>query len=187
MAIKIFIDQGHNPTNPNAGAEGNGFLEQDINYEVGIRLGALLAENPDFEVKLSRNSKDEVLGTSNTTSLQARVDAANQWDADFFISLHCNASYIPTASGSEAFVYSSSSAALPLAENILIGLHNATGLENRGVSARPTLYVLRATDMPATLIELGFITNAEDAALMANNPRLFAQGVYNGILMFFGV
>ena len=55
MAIKIFIDQGHNPTNPNAGAEGNGFLEQDINYEVGVRLGALLAENPDFEVKLSRN------------------------------------------------------------------------------------------------------------------------------------
>lgn len=36
MAIKIFIDQGHNPQNPNAGAEGNGLYEQDITYEVGL-------------------------------------------------------------------------------------------------------------------------------------------------------
>ena len=187
MAIKIFIDQGHNPENPNAGAEGNGYREQDLVYYIGEELNTLLNENPNFEAILSRNTTDEILGMSVASSLRERVSAANEWGADYFISLHANASDIPTASGSEAFVYSSSSAALPLAENILIGLHDATGLENRGVSARPTLYVLRATDMPATLIELGFITNAEDAALMANNPRLFAQGVYNGILMFFGV
>ena len=187
MAIKIFIDQGHNPENPNAGAEGNGYREQDLVYYIGEELNTLLNENPNFEAMLSRNTPDEILGMSVASSLRERVNAANEWGADYFISLHANASDIPTASGSEAFVYSSGSAALPLAENILIGLHDATELENRGVSSRPTLYVLRATDMPATLIELGFITNAEDAALMANNPRLFAQGIYNGILMFFGV
>ncbi|MBS7264318.1 MAG: N-acetylmuramoyl-L-alanine amidase, partial [Eubacteriales bacterium] len=42
MAIKIFIDQGHNPENPNAGAEGNGYREQDLVYEIGVRLAALL-------------------------------------------------------------------------------------------------------------------------------------------------
>ena len=36
MAIKIFIDQGHNPENPNAGAEANGLREQDITYDVGM-------------------------------------------------------------------------------------------------------------------------------------------------------
>ena len=90
--IKIFIDQGHNPTNPNAGAEANGVREQDVTYEVGVRLADLLRANPNFEVRLSRNSPDEQLGTSNATSLAARVNAANSWPADYFISLHCNAS-----------------------------------------------------------------------------------------------
>jgi len=48
--IRIFIDQGHNPRNPNAGAEGNGFREQDITYRVGVALARLLNANPDFEV-----------------------------------------------------------------------------------------------------------------------------------------
>ena len=64
MAIKIFIDQGHNPGNPNAGAEGNGLYEQDITYEVGRLTAELLRENPEFEVRLSRNTPTEILGTS---------------------------------------------------------------------------------------------------------------------------
>ena len=62
--IKVFIDQGHNPTNPNAGAEGNGLREQDIVYEVGRRLAILLNANPNYEARLSRNSPTEILGTS---------------------------------------------------------------------------------------------------------------------------
>ena len=64
MAIKIFIDQGHNPENPNAGAEGNGYREQDLVYYIGEELNTLLNENPDFEAMLSRNTPDEILGMS---------------------------------------------------------------------------------------------------------------------------
>ncbi len=187
MAIKIFIDQGHNPQNPNAGAEGNGLREQDLVYNIGAELAALLNANPNFEARLSRNSPTEILGTSIASSLSARVRAANSWPADYFISIHANASDIASASGSEAFVYSMSSAGYPFAVDILEGLTDATGLQNRGVTARPTLYVLRATAMPAVLIEAGFITNAGDAALMNSNPRLFAEGMYNGILKYFGL
>ena len=42
MPIRIFIDQGHNPSGPNAGAEGNGLREQDVTYNVGIYLAELL-------------------------------------------------------------------------------------------------------------------------------------------------
>jgi N-acetylmuramoyl-L-alanine amidase len=112
---------------------------------------------------------------------------ANNWGADYFISLHANASSIPTASGTEAFVYSTSSQAYPLAVEIVRGVSEATGELNRGVSARPSLYVLRRTAMPATLVELGFITNPVEAEMMATNPGLYAQGVYNGILSFFGM
>lgn len=187
MAIKIFIDQGHNPTNPNAGAEGNGLREQDITYTIGVELAELLAANGNYEVLLSRPTPETQLGTTNAQSLRARVDAANSWGADYFISLHANASSITSASGSEGYVYSLGGAAGQFAEDILYGLSNITGLPNRGVFQRPTLYVLRRTRMPATLIELGFITNAGDAALMSENPQLFALGIYNGINRYFGL
>ena len=135
--IKIFIDQGHNPTNPNAGAEANGLREQDITYDVGVRLANLLRANPNFDVRLSRNSPTEQLGTSNASSLAARVNAANSWGAQYFISLHCNASTNTAASGSEAYVYRLNSVAADLGEQLLIGLHNATGLDNRGCGPIP--------------------------------------------------
>lgn len=187
MAIKIFVDQGHNPQNPNAGAEGNGVREQDITYEVGVRLAALLNADPNFEAQLSRNSPTEILGSNNTTSLQTRVFDANAWGADFFISLHCNSNPNPDASGSEAYVYEADTPAFYMALRILEGLNYNTGLTNRGVFVRPTLYVLRATSMPAVLVEMGYISNARDAYLMSNDPDSFAMGIYNGIQLYYGL
>ena len=188
MSTKIYIDQGHNPRDYNTGAEGNGFFEQDITYEVGRRLYALLDANPNFEVKLSRPTKDTMLGTSNASSLSARVNDANSWGADVFISLHTNAAENPRASGSEALIYSpSSTVAKELSEDILEELALTTGLRNRGIVYRPGLYVLRRTRMPATVIEMGFISNAYDAELMAYSPELFARGIYRGILDYYGL
>ncbi|MBO5416717.1 MAG: N-acetylmuramoyl-L-alanine amidase [Clostridia bacterium] len=184
MAIKIYIDQGHNPQNPNAGAEGNGLREQDIVFRVGIELASRLRANPDFEVRLSRPDSDTQIGSSNSESLRLRVNDANAWGADYFISLHTNASSIPSASGSEAFAYSSPSAAFSLGEDILTGLNRTTGLKNRGMKVRTNLYVLRRTQMPAVLVELGFITNAGDAELMNTRPDLFAEGIYQGIVEY---
>jgi N-acetylmuramoyl-L-alanine amidase len=187
MAIKIFIDQGHNPVNPNAGAEANGIREQDVNYQVGIRLANLLNNNPNFDARVSRNTPTEQLGTSVTTSLQARVNAANSWPADFFISLHCNISQITTASGSEAYVYRSNSPAYHMGTRILEGLHNITGLPNRGVTVTTHLFVLKRTSMPAVLVEMGYLSNPGDAYLLSTDPQSFAQGIYNGILAYYGL
>ena len=186
MAIKIYIDQGHNPKNPNAGAEGNGLREQDIVFRVGIDLAALLRSNPSFEVKLSRPTAETQIGSSNSESLRLRVNEANAWGADYYISLHTNASELSSASGSEAFAYSEPSSAFSLGEDILYWLNRTTGLKNRGMKVRSGLYVLRKTAMPAVLVELGFITNSNDAALMNNRPDLFADGIYRGILEFTG-
>ncbi len=183
MATKIYIDQGHNPQNPNSGAEGNGYREQDLVYTIGQELSEIL-QAEGYETRLSRPTPDTQLGTSNATSLAARVNDANTWGADYFISLHANASELAGASGSEALVYNLNSVAADLGESILRGLAETTGLPNRGVVQRTNLYVLRRTRMPAVLVELGFITNAGDAALMANSPQLFALGVANGITAY---
>ena len=61
-----------------------------------------------------------------------------------------------------------------------------TGLANRGVFIRPSLYVLRATSMPSVLVEMGYLTNLNDVYLMTNDPQSFAKGIYRGIRLYFG-
>ncbi len=188
MPIKIYIDQGHNPSGFNTGAEGNGFYEQDITFEIGRRLYNLLLSNPEFTPRLSRPTADTILGTSNSTSLTARVNEANSWPADIFISLHTNAAENTNASGIEALVYGpGAEVANELAEDILEELTLTTGLRNRGIVYRPGLYVLKETTMPAVLVEMGFISNPYDAELLAYSPELFALGIYRGILDYYNL
>ena len=187
MAIRIYIDQGHNPEPPNTGAVGNGLREQDVTYRVGEELAALLRANGNFEVRLSRPTPDTQIGNSNASSLSRRVQDANMWGADYFISIHTNAADSPQANGTEQLVYRTVGTAYELAERIGDSLSATTGLRNRGVIARPGLYVLRRTAMPAVLSEIGFITNPEEAALMRNDPALFAEGIYRGILSYLGL
>jgi len=186
LAIRIFIDQGHNPSGPNTGAEGNGLREQDITYVVGSYLADLLHADPRFEVRLSRNSPDEILGTNNTTSLAARVNAANQWPADYFISIHCNANVNPAINGTEVYVYQQNTQPYWLAQHVLNAIVARMGTKDNGVRLNPSLYVLRNTNMPAILVELAYISNYNDAQLLENDPYGFAQGIYAGLLSYFG-
>ncbi len=186
MAVRVYIDQGHNPRGFNTGAEGNGYFEQDITYTIGLLLYDYLEANPNFIPRLSRPTEDTVLGTSNSSSLSARVREANSFGADILISLHTNASVNPASNGTEALIYRrSSTVAYELAEDILEKLTEITGLRNRGIVERPGLYILKETNMPAVLVEMGFISNPYEADLMANSPNLFALGIYRGILDYY--
>ncbi len=186
MAIKVYIDQGHNPSGFNTGAEGNGYFEQDITYRIGLLLYDYLEANPNFIPRLSRPTEDTILGTSNSSSLTARVREANSFGADILISLHTNASVNPESNGIEALIYSRESrVSFGLADDILEELTEITGLRNRGIIERPGLYILRRSNMPAVLVEMGFITNPYEADLMANSPNLFALGIYRGILDYY--
>ena len=184
---RIYIDQGHNPSGFNTGAEGNGLREQDVTYEVGQELATLLRRSGNYEVRLSRNSPNEVLGSSNAGSLRARVADANAWGADYFISIHTNGSTDPSARGVEAYAYSRNSPAFQLGDDIVDELSEITGFPERGMFVRPGLYVLKKTNMPATLVEIGFISNPGEAAVMRDDPGLFARGIYNGIVEFTGL
>ena len=77
MAVKIFVDQGHNPYGVNAGAEAFGVREQDITYLVGAYLVDILNADPRFDAIASRQTPDEILGYDNNSSLRERVDMAN--------------------------------------------------------------------------------------------------------------
>jgi len=186
LAIRIFIDQGHNPVGINAGAEGFGLQEQDITYQVGIFLANILNNDPRFIARTSRPSPTTSLGVSNTTSLAERVRLANDWPADYFISIHANANDNPAISGTEVYVYQANSQPYWLAQRILAEIVRRVGTKNNGVRLNPSLYVLRNTNMPSVLVELAYISNASDAEKLKNNQYDFAYGIYNGLLDYFG-
>lgn len=187
LAIKIFIDQGHNPGGINAGAQGFGLNEEDITYNVGKYLADMLAADPRFEVRTSRTYPEQVIGSNQSSSLIERVRMANEWPTDYFISIHANASVNPALNGSEVYVYQQYSESYYLAEYVLNGIVYYVGTRNNQVRINSSLYVLKRTQMPSILVELGYITNYEDAQKLMNNQYDFAFGIYMGLLQYFGL
>jgi len=191
--IKIYIDQGHNPFSPthppswNTGASNEelGLYEQDLTYEIGMLLAELLSKDERFEVRLSRPTPETILGTDNDSALDARVNDAAAWGADYFISLHINAAESTTARGIEVYTADGDDVGYALGEDILDQLVKSTEMRNRGMKNGSHLRVLKNAKMPATLVEMGFISNLGDATLLDQSPELFAQGVYNGIIAYF--
>lgn len=186
MAIRIFIDQGHNPSGVNAGAEGNGLREQDVTYNVGIYLADLLNQDPRFTAEVSRPTPATSLGYNNTSSLAARVNAANEWPANYFISIHCNSNDNPAINGTEVYVYQQYSQSYWLAQDVLNAIVQNVGTKDNGVRINPSLYVLRRTQMPSILVELGYLSNTADAEKLRDNQYGFAYGIYLGLLNYFG-
>ncbi len=187
MPIRVFIDQGHNPYGVNAGAEGFGLREQDITYQVGVYLANILNADYRFTALTSRQTPEDILGYDNTSSLRTRTELANSWGADYFFSIHVNANVNPAINGTEAYVYSLNSPTYNLGAAIVQEIVRRLGTKNNGVFARPSLYVLRRTNMPAVLIELAYISNEEDATLLANEPYQFAYAIYVGLLNYLGL
>ena len=186
--IRIYIDQGHNPTGQhNVGASGNGLYEQDLTFTIGCLLAQLLQQDGRFEVCLSRPTASTVLGSDNASSLEARVRGAREFGADYFISLHTNSFSSASANGIEVFVAEQNGTSYALGNRLLQELVRSTDLRERGVKLDPELYVLKNATMPAVLIEMGFISNSGDAALLSQHPERFAYGIYHGILAHLGL
>lgn len=185
--MKVFIDPGHNHTGNDTGAIGNGIKEQDITFLISDRLKIQL-KNAGFEVKMSRNSISDNVGAGTVaSSLSARANMANQWGADLFVSIHCNAG---GGNGTETYCYQAGiSSGYKLAQMVQDSLISNVGLTNRGVKTNSALAVLRQSNMPAVLVETAFIDNARDASILGSNEgqEKFAKAIFNGICNYAGV
>ena len=196
--IKIYIDAGHNPMpdppeDPNqepekmwnTGAQGNGLDEAYLTFEIAMLLYDMLIKDGRFEIRLSRPTAETILGTDNNSALDFRVNDATAWEADYFISLHINSFTDSSVRGLEVYSASGDDVGYNLGKDILDGLVQSVALRNRGMKDGSHLRVLKNATMPALLVEMGFLSNPDDAALLDSDPNSFAIGVYNGIISYF--
>ncbi|WP_085524302.1 N-acetylmuramoyl-L-alanine amidase [Tuberibacillus sp. Marseille-P3662] len=174
--MKLYLDPGHGGHDP--GATGNGLLEKNIVLDIALRIQTILNNNyNNVEVKMSRT-------TDTFVSLDQRTNEANAWDADYFLSIHCNA-YNGSADGYEDYIYvglSNSSVTAKYQDIIHNEVTSVNQLDDRG-QKQANFHVLRESAMPALITENGFIDNDHDAALL-NDPswrQTVARGHVNGL------
>lgn len=168
---KVFLDPGHGGND--SGANGNNQREKDINLQIALRVKYHL-ERHDINVKLTREY-------DKTVSLEERSFAANDWDADLFVSIHCNA-FNGSAYGLETYCFKFAYrklADLIHRELIKAGLYYL----DRGVK-EGNYHVIRETKMDAALVEMAFIDNIYDVELLKNKKEQFAAAITKGILTY---
>lgn len=172
MPYSIMLDAGHGGRDP--GAVYDGRQEKEDALRLVLAVGEIL-QNNGIDVEYTRT-------TDVYESPYQKAQEANEADVDFFVSIHRNS--FPeenTVSGVESLVFNKEGIKYEMAQNINAQLETV-GFVNLGVQARPNLVVLRRTEMPAVLVEVGFINSDTDNLLFDQNFQDIAEAIARGIL-----
>ncbi|AFS79776.1 sporulation-specific N-acetylmuramoyl-L-alanine amidase CwlC [Gottschalkia acidurici 9a] len=174
---KVFLDVGHGAHDP--GAVGNGLQEKNIALSVTLKIGDILRKH-GVSVSYSRT-------TDVFLELASRATKANSLGANVFVSIHCNSFSSSSAKGVETYSYPGSTTGAKLSKNIQDSIiASKVYTANRGTKTA-NYAVLRLTKMPAALVELAFISNAQDADILRNRQNELAVAVAKGILSNLGI
>lgn len=179
----VVIDAGHGGMDEGTSSRNGLYTEKEYTLLVARQLQQLL-EKEDIKVYYTRLEDKEI-------SKKERVRLANNLQADLLISIHCNASSVgdTTAFGMET-LYAECKTNQKLMSNkrlaqiMLKYVVNTTERRNRGTIVRKDLYLLNHLDMPATIVEIGYMSNQEDLKFIRkeSGQQKIALGIRDGIL-----
>lgn len=181
----IVIDPGHGGSDPGAIGRVLGVTDADLGLTIGKKLQTLLQEQ-GATVIMTRDTDIRV-------GLNDRPAMANKAEADLFVSIHGNSAENTTAKGIQVYYYAPDTSANLMAQRFIRNklatevsksLQASTGSIS---SVRTANYaVLRENDRPSILVEVGFLSNAEEEALLAEDSyrQKLANGMYQGILNY---
>ena len=177
----VVIDAGHGGRAP--GANKQGVNEKEIDLDIVLQLKKILDED-DHNIGVYYTRTDD----SNPTFDQ-RVQLANKSDADLFISVHNNSDAtgnFTKVKGTQVMYSESDDAKLSskkLAEICLKNVVDTTGSENLGLLKGDSIYIIRTSEVPVALIEVGFMTNYKELDLLNSTSyqKKAAEGIYNAI------
>ncbi|MBS3937716.1 MAG: N-acetylmuramoyl-L-alanine amidase CwlD [Peptococcaceae bacterium] len=187
----IAVDPGHGGVDP--GALGpDGLLEKDIVLDVALRLrtllqaaGASVVMTRETDTDLSDSALGRQYSRRKRQDLERRVRIVNESKAEILVSIHVNSMVSARWSGAQAFFAEGSDEGQKLAQNLQEALREYLKNTNRQV-ARGDFYMLRQSNCPAVLVEVGFISNPREASLLASEEyrRQLAWAIFAGILRY---
>ncbi len=183
----IAIDAGHGGSD--CGAVGQaGTLEKNLTLPIAQKVQELLQKD-GAKVYMTRNADVDVYGryASDRAELQARVNVAEKNNVDLFVSVHINASLNKDISGVSSYYYPKTANDVRLARSIQNKLMSSFKMNDMGVR-EANFYVIKRSSMPATLLELGFISNKKEENLMRSKwyQDKAATAIFEGIKNYFG-
>lgn len=183
----IAVDPGHGGYDP--GSTSNGVLEKDVVLEIALYLRDYLQQGGARIILTREEDKDFLEATAGpkkrldfSNRLQIVEDAA----ADLLISLHANCIASPRWRGSQVFYQKGCDEGQGLAECIQLELSRV--LENTDRLAQSgNYYLLRESSMCGVVVEVGFLSNPQEAALLqkADYQKKVAWAIYLGIVAYF--
>lgn len=189
----IIIDAGHG--SPDGGAVGNsGVLEKDLNLSVATMLQKFF-ESSGTQVLLTRSDDNGIYDISGSiknkkvSDIKNREEFIKNSDAQIFISIHMNKFSDSAYSGPQVFYSMNNEKSEVLANCIQKSMIAALNPKSKREikSADSSIYLLSHTDIPAVLVECGFLSNAEEEKMLQDEKyqRQLAWSVYCGVIDYF--
>lgn len=181
----VVIDAGHGGFDPGKTGSSN-INEKDINLKIATYLQQYL-EQSGATVIITRSS-DEALGNTKKNDMFKRKDIANNSSGDILISIHQNSFTSSKAKGAQVFYYKTSEEGKLLATYIQESLIDTLDKNNtRLPKPNSDYYVLRTTQIPAAIVECGFLSNPEEEQKLNSDTyqQTTAWAIYKGILNYF--
>ena len=179
----VILDPGHGGSDGGAVAvlDGTEIAEKDIDTAVSEMVKVLL-ERQNIEVLLTRTEDVDM-------DLKERTRFANETGADLFVSLHCNTSEADSSvEGLECYYEVQGNKGKELADNIMNAAKASGNIKTRELRTE-MMYVVRFTDMPAALVEMGFMSNPEELKKLCRSSyqQILADAIAEGILDTLGL
>lgn len=165
----IVIDAGHGGKDP--GKVGvNSALEKDINLSIALRLKALLEQNDVLVVLTREEDKDlasEQASNRKNEDLRARAELVEETEPVVLVSIHQNSFPEESVDGAQVFYYSGSESGKRLGRIVQERLKSEINDGNHRIAkANKDYYLLKKAVCPAIIVECGFLSNPEEAALL---------------------
>lgn len=181
----VVIDSGHGGSDP--GKVGiNEVLEKDINLKISKQVEKEL-KNKGYQVVMTRE-KDQMLagetsGNSKIQDMKARVDLINEKAPGLAVSIHQNSYHEEEIHGAQVFYYSHSAEGHTAAKLMQQALLGADSENTRQEKANDTYYLLRRTQVPTIIVECGFLSNQQEAELLAGKDyqKKIGKAIATGI------
>ena len=189
----IVIDAGHGK--PDEGAQSsNGTTEAVTNLKIALKVQNLL-EQSGATVLLTRSDENAIYDLDSKTlkekkvsDIHNRVKIGNESSSDIFVSIHLNKIPQEQYWGWQCFYKEGNEKSISLSKSIQANLNESIQKENkREVLPLQTVYLMKHVQIPISIVECGFLSNAEEEKLLLTDEYQdkLAWGIYNGIMDYF--